>query len=347
MQPCPLPERPPRANSGTYPVTLREGRWPTLRRDNGGVRDDSPLLAWCEQALEARPARVLFRSGNLSTVLGVELDDGQLVVVKARPPDPRIAGCVAVQRHLARVGFPCPAPLAGPDLAAGVLVTAETLIPGGEQLAASDGAAPFAQLLARLIAEAPEAGGVPPLAPSPPWTGWDHPGARLWPDRDDRGRDLNEVAGPPWIDDAARQVRERLRARAAPVMVGHGDWESQNIRWRAGAPLAVHDWDSVIAQPEPAIVGLAAAVWPAAGAPGEAASVGQTADFIAAYQDAAGKRWSDRDIQDAWAAGLWVRLFNAKKDAADGGGPQLDRLAAEITERLSRAGLASITPIGL
>jgi hypothetical protein len=30
----------------------------------------------------------------------------------------------------------------------------------------------------------------------------------------------------------------------------------------------VHDWDSVIAQPETAIVGLASAVWPAAGLDG-------------------------------------------------------------------------------
>ncbi len=37
----------------------------------------------------------------------------------------------------------------------------------------------------------------------------------------------------------------------------------------------------------------------------------------------------------------WRRngLFNAKKDAADGGGPQLDRLAAEVDERLSLAAL--------
>ena len=49
--------------------------------------------------------------------------------------------------------------------------------------------------------------------------------------------------------------------------------------------------------------------------------------------------WNERDIQHAWAAGLWVRLFNAKKDAAQGGGLQLDRLATEITERLSLAGL--------
>ena len=134
---------------------------------------------------------------------------------------------------------------------------------------------------------------------------------------------------------------KRLRALAAPARIGHGDWESQNIRWTNGQPLAVHDWDSVIAQPEVAVVGLAAAVWPAAGAPGGAASAGQTGDFIAGYQQAAGRQWTEPETQDAWAAGLWVRLFNAKKDAAGGGGPQLDRLAGEIDERLARAAIAS------
>jgi Ser/Thr protein kinase RdoA (MazF antagonist) len=141
------------------------------------------------------------------------------------------------------------------------------------------------------------------------------------------------------VDDAARRVRDRLGASAAPARVGHGDWESQNIRWSAGRPLVVHDWDSVIAQPETAIVGLAAAVWPAAGAPGEAATVAQSAAFIAAYQQAAGRQWTGQEVHDAWRAGLWVRLFNAKKDAADGGGPQLGRLAAEIGERLAPAAL--------
>lgn len=165
--------------------------------------------------------------------------------------------------------------------------------------------------------------------------GWDHPGARLWPDRDDRGRDLNASPGPAWVDDAARRVRERPNAWVAPVRIGHGDWEPQNIRWSGGNPLAVHDWDSVIAQPEPAIEGLAAAVWPAAGAPGEAATVAQSKEFIAAYQRAADRQWSEQEIQNAWAADLWVRLFNAKKDAANGGGPQLDRLADEVGERLA------------
>jgi hypothetical protein len=161
----------------------------------------------------------------------------------------------------------------------------------------------------------------------------------VWPDRDDNGRDLNDDPGPAWVDDAARRVRHRLNASAAPVRIGHGDWESQNIQWSGRRPTAVHDWDSVIAQPETAIVGLASAVWPAAGAPGEAASVVQSADFIAGYQQAAGRQWTQREVQDSWAAGLWVRLFNAKKDAADGGSPQLDRLGAEMDDRLTLAAL--------
>lgn len=305
------------------------------------VPDDVFLAQWCDRYLGTRPVRVLFRSGHLSEVVAAELADGRRVVIKTRPSDPRIAGCTAVQKYLARAGFPCPAPLAAHVEADGVTVTAEVLVPGGSQLPTEDGAMPFAALLVRLISSAPGAADVPSLAPSPPWTGWDHPGSELWPDRDDRGRDLNHIPGPGWVDDTARRVRERLIASAGQKLVGHGDWESQNIRWSDGRPLVVHDWDSVIAQPETAIVGLASAVWPAAGTPGEAASVAQTADFIACYQQAAGRQWTDREVQDAWAAGLWVRLFNAKKDAADGGGPQLDQLAVEITGRLALAALGN------
>lgn len=275
-------------------------------------------------------------------MVGVELADGRRVVVKARPFEHRILGCTAVQGALARAGFPCPAPLAGPDRINGLAVTAETLIPGGVRLQPAQGAGPFAALLARLIKTAPPMASVPPVTPAPPWAGWDHPGGRLWPDKDDRGRDLNEVSGPAWVDQAARLVRERMSAVQAASSVGHGDWESHNIAWRDGKALAVHDWDSVIAQPEVAIVGLAAAVWPAAGGPGEAATVDQTADFLDAYQRAAGASWTGQQVQLAWTTGLWVRLFNAKKDAAGGGGLQLDRLATEVAERLCRAGLPGL-----
>jgi hypothetical protein len=101
----------------------------------------------------------------------------------------------------------------------------------------------------------------------------------------------------------------------------------------------VHDWDSVVAQPEAAIAGQAAAVWPAAGGPGEAASIAQTEQFLAAYQEARGRPWTPAEREACWAAGLWVRAFNAKKDAVVGGGPQLDRLSGEAAQRARNAGI--------
>lgn len=167
-------------------------------------------------------------------------------------------------------------------------MSAEFLIGGGKQRDPDLSAGPYATLLGRLIAAAPEVANLPTLLPSPPWTAWDHPAAATWPERDDRGRNPNLMDGPSWIDDSARRARDLLSAYQAA-----------------------------------AIVGLAAAVWAAQGSPGGAAG-----------------DWSRQDRAAAWAAGLWVRLFNAKKDASEGGGPQLNRLRDELDELLYRAGLA-------
>jgi hypothetical protein len=80
------------------------------------------------------------------------------------------------------------------------------------------------------------------------------------------------------------------------------------------------------------------AVWPAAGGPGEAASVAQTERFLAAYAQARGRPWTRTEREVASAAGLWVHCFNAKKDAVVEGGPQLDRLAGKVATRSRNAG---------
>lgn len=304
------------------------------------VAGDAWVRAWCQQQLGAEPVEELFRTGHLSLVVGLRLADDRRVVVKARPAAERVAGCVAVQEALALAGFPCPRPLAGPQRLDRLLVTAEELVAGGERLVdQADAAALFAGLLAELVRLAPPSWAVPPLVPSPPWVGWDRQEGRLWPEADDLAVDLNSCLGPDWLDETAARVRVRLvGVRLAPV-VGHGDWESQNIRWRGRRAWVVHDWDSVVAQPEAAIAGQAAAVWPAAGGPGEAASVAQTEWFLAAYAQARGQARARTELQVCWAAGLWVRCFNAKKDAVIGGGPQLDRLAGEVSERSRNAGI--------
>lgn len=250
---------------------------------------DVAVAAWCTHRLGAGPAEVLFRAGHLSAVVGLRLTDGRRIVVKARPASTRVHGCVAVQHALAQAGFPCPQPLAGPEPVAGWLVTAEQCRSGGEQLAdGPDSAGLFAGLLAELVALAPPVASVPALAPSPPWVGWDRPGPALWPEADGRDQDLNQHPGPGWLDHLAMGVRGRLAELALPLVIGHGDWESQNIRWYGRRSWVVHDWDSVVAQPEAAIAGQAAAVWPAAGGPGEAASVDQSEQFLTGYEQARG-----------------------------------------------------------
>jgi hypothetical protein len=266
----------------------------------------------------------------------VRLADGRPVVVKVRPALPRLAACTAVQRALWQAGFPAPEPLTGPTLqntptfqnapaaGNGLAVSAEAYVPGGSPAPADDPAGRFAGLLARLVALAPRPETVGTLAPALPWTAWDHPLPGPWPAADDRDDDLNAPAhATPWLDETGMRVRSRLRRFVRTPAgrrnrIGHGDWEAQNLRWDGNRPLAVHDWDSVIAAPEAVLVGLAAAVWPCGMVP-RAATVAESATFLDAYQRAAGRVWSADEVAAGWAAGLWVYAFNAKKAHLDGG----------------------------
>ena len=44
------------------------------------------------------------------------------------------------------------------------------------------------------------------------------------------------------------------------------------------------------------------------------------------------------DLNTAWAAGLWVLLFNARKELAGGGRGYVDHLHQELATRLAWAG---------
>jgi hypothetical protein len=79
-------------------------------------------------------------------------------------------------------------------------------------------------------------------------------------------------------------------------------------------------------------------MWPRAGGSDHIASVEQTSDFIASYQRAIEREWDASQVQDAWAASLWVGLVFAKQDAAEGGNDHIAHLTDEVEERLHRAG---------
>jgi hypothetical protein len=278
------------------------------------------VRGWCLERLGSAPKVELFRTGYLSSVIGVALEDGRQIVVKVRPPAVRLAACFAVQRDLFDGGFPCPQPLVGPCPLGPWAATAEVFVPGGSVFPDSARQPrPFAEALAWLLRAAPRVEQIGSLQPGLPWTAWDHPGPGLWPWPDDRDIDLNQVVGPQWLDDAAARVRERLASSVGQPVVGHGDWYAANLRWRGTGLHVVHDWDSVIAAPETTIVGLASAVYPATGSPGEEATVEESEAFLADYEAAAGRPFSGRERQESWAAGIWVRAFDAKKQVASSG----------------------------
>ena len=301
-------------------------------------RRGSSLDQWCRDVLGAGVATELFASGHLADVLGVRLDDGRRVVLKVRPGSSRLEAVVRAQRHFYEAGVPCPRPLAGPLPFNGLTITAEELVAADRPPATEPSPDLCADLLARVVEAAPSPQSVPELDGPPPWVGWDHGGAGVWPPPDDLDVDLNSVANGDWIDDAARSVRLRLAEYIAPEIVGHVDWEARNLGWRDERPVVVYDWDSLAIRTEAALVGAAATVFGSTEGLTVAASVVASDAFLDEYRHRRGP-FTDEQVEVAWSAGLWILLYNAKKEMAGGGRGYLAHLERELLERMQRAGL--------
>ncbi len=314
----------------------QDGVVPESRRPAVGL---DALAAWCARWLGAPPAAELFEAGYLSTVKGLRLADGREVVVKVRPGTSRLAGCAVVHRALWTAGFPCPEPLVDLQPLNGYAATAEMLVPDvGEPPPDSELATLSAAALARLVELAPGPGSVPSLTPSPSWVGWDHTERGLWPAPEDRDVDLNAYPEPQWLDRVAAAARDHLRSHAGDPVIGHGDWHPENLHWRGPHLIAVHDWDSVICQPEPAMAGFAAVSFLGIDGPARLANVEESAAFLDAYQQARGRHWTSQDGAAFWAAGLWQRAFDAKTRSLDGD-PEQVLTQHEARARLQLAGL--------
>ncbi len=292
------------------------------------------LPAWCLDHLGGEPADVLFQLQQVSMVFGLRLPGGTDVVVKARADDGRAASCVAAQARLAERGFPCARPLT-PVIGVGSLaVHAEEFRPGGEVLHGDspDVAARCAEVFARLMAELANVTVAPPL-PNPPWVRWDHTGSGVWPAID--GPDnRDQSAVPAYVADTAARARGRLLAAGLPAVLGHADFEAQNLRWHGREVWAVHDWDSLAWQPEAALAGAASGAFASDGPP-TLVPVESSEAFLVAYQDLRGRSFTAVEQEIAWAASLWVAAYNVWEGL--GGTVSGDALRAQAAERLRRA----------
>jgi hypothetical protein len=301
--------------------------------------DDLPdwVPAWCVEWLGDEPVGVLFERRMISAVFGLCLAGGREVVVKAREDDGRAASCVAAQVRLAERGFPCPRPLT-PAVGAGALaVHAEEYRPGGEMLRGEspDVAVLYAAVFARVMAELADVTVAPPL-PSPRWARWDHTDPALWPAIDFLdARDQSVV--PAHVVETAGRARKRLLAADLPCVLGHADFEAQNLRWHGREVWTVHDWDSLAWQPEAALVGAASGAFAGAG-PATLVPIESSEAFLVTYQDIRGRRFTAAEQEIAWAAGLWPAVHNARWEALHGAIPLCgNALRAQAADRLHRA----------
>lgn len=295
------------------------------------------LPAWCVDRMGAEPVDVLFALRQISAVFGLRLADGQDVVVKMREDDGRAASCVAAQTRLAQRGFPCARPLT-PAVSVGALaVHAEQFRPGGDVLHGDspDVAVRYAAVFARLMAALTDVTVTPPL-PNPRWVRWDHTDSDVWPAIEELdGRD--QTAVPAYVTDTADRARKRMLAADLPCVLGHADFEAQNLRWHDAEVWTVHDWDSLAWQPEAALVGAACGAF-ASVSPPTLAHIDSSAAFLAAYQDLRGRRFTAEEREVAWAASLWPAAHNARWEVLHGDKPvSCDAVRAQAAERLRRA----------
>jgi hypothetical protein len=301
--------------------------------------DDLPdwLPTWCVDQLGDQPVSVLFELRQTSAVFGLRLAGGRDVVVKAREDDGRAASCVAAQAQLAERGFPCARPLTPAVRVGALAVHAEESRPGGELLSGDspEVAACYAAVFARLMTELADVAVAPPL-PNPRWVRWDHTNRGVWPaiaELDDRDQD----AVPAYVVDTAARVRKRLLTADLPCVLGHADFEAQNLRWHDGDVWAVYDWDSLAWQPEAALAGAASGAF-ASASPPTLAPIGSSAAFLATYQDLLGRRFTAQEQEIAWAASLWTAAHNARWEAVHGDPPvSCEAVRAQAAERLRRA----------
>ncbi|MEV8040341.1 phosphotransferase [Arthrobacter sp. NPDC080082] len=299
--------------------------------------------AWCFRALGPGTLTSLHpdAGGQMSQLFRFDSESSGPLALKVRPGAAgRIRRCQQLQSAVAASGFPCPRPASGLGvLDSGLVVSAETWLPGGEMNAepnaayASRSAALLADLMMLLERETSIG-----LSPPPPWMHWNPPTGDLWP-RNPVVDSMDQSRVPEQVTFTARAVAKRLAIAPLPVVIGHGDWESQNLRWKADRPWAVHDWDSLVALPAAAIVGAASGAFGSTATP-TLASVEASQQFIEAYEHARGIEFSIEEREVAWAASLWPALHNARGESLFESPPTAVRaLSEQSRHRLERAGV--------
>lgn len=212
---------------------LRAAEPGRLESEVFGSTDPEEIAARLTALVAEATGRVVDRGcwyrSSVAAVAAVELDDGQIVVVRAYRSGVRrefIDAVVRVQGHVAAAGFPAARPLGGPVVAGGVVGRVETFLddPGPRRFAPVElrvSAGGLARLVEAASAVDPSGLEAHPMALS---------GARLYPPPHGPEFDFEATSeGAGWIDDIAAAARECIEV-AGQEVTAHGDWSARNVR---------------------------------------------------------------------------------------------------------------------
>jgi hypothetical protein len=274
---------------------------------------------FCIERLGVQPTGGLFYRASAGCVLGIQLEAGENVVVKAfqrRWDSSFLAGVQAVQDRVAAGGIPCPRPLCSPTpILAGRpnLAVVETFLadPGMQPGGSAATRRVSAEGLARQIALCAGLPGADRLEQHPLRKQdrglYGDPHSPLF-DFDSTGE------GAEWIDDLARQASMIRDEDESTPVIAHTDWSARNVRFDEHRLLAVYDWDSLAGVTEATAIGQAAMTWSVTADPGGTAFPDRDSvlGYVSDYEEARGTPLSTGQRRAAQAAAVYVLAYTAR-----------------------------------
>ena len=276
---------------------------------------------FCQAHLDSKLRGYLFYGSSVGSTHGVRLEDGRDVVIKVRPPAETnpylrfnrtsLASICRVMQWLTDRGYPCPKPILGPAPIAKGLATVEEFLDRGQRGNGFDPecrsviASGLAHLIDLLQSFDGEVSCLKHFQRS----------ESLYPQPHSKLFDFEKTAeGAEWIDTFAQRAR-RAEAHEGNLVLGHGDWRVEHLRFQDGKIVATYDWDSLAFRSETELVGVSAhgftADWTL-----EGVRRIPTADdihaYVADYEQARGQPFSERGRKSLFAHCVYSIAYGAR-----------------------------------
>jgi hypothetical protein len=309
--------------------------------------DDPNVIAreidsFCRARLGTGVANGLFHQSSIGSVTGVRLEDGRQVVIKAHQPQRSRAfleEVVRVQRHLVARGLFSPVVIDGPATLGMGQATVEKFANRGEVPNAHEPV--YRRALAesfRTIVEACH-----PLVPTSSLPRHLLSGAHsaaLWPVPHSKLFDFEATsAGAEAMDVLAREARTRFHP-AGDLIIAHGDWRAEHVRFEGPTLVLAYDWDSLSLDYEAALVGYTAhafcADWGPSAKGSPAPTLAEARAFVADYETARGHAFADDERVLCGAAFAYSCAYTARCAHALGGRDEPGSFGALVTTEGAR-----------